>query len=98
MMITQVTGAGKGLLLLFALFGALASPCSAEKLYKFQDASGNWHFSDRPPEGDTPVTVKQVRVGTPSSKVAIRNFGSSARPLLYAINGYHGPVEVEIVL
>ncbi|HEX9874569.1 MAG TPA: M23 family metallopeptidase [Deferrimonas sp.] len=96
--ITRVTGAAKGLLLLLALVVALASPCSGEKLYKSRDASGNWHFSDRPPGGDTPVTVKQVRIGTPSSKVAIRNFGSSARPLLYAVNGYHGPVEVEIAL
>ncbi|BCR04204.1 hypothetical protein DESUT3_12730 [Desulfuromonas versatilis] len=83
-----------GLLLALGLFGA--PPCDAEKLYRYRDPAGTLSFSDRPPAGSVPYAVEQVRVSQPPPRVTVENRGSRTQPLLYAVNEYRGPVELEL--
>ncbi len=83
------------LIVLLSLPGA--RPALTKSLYKYQDASGAWVFTDRPPENaSTPVEVKQLPVSELPAKVSVRNRGTTDAPILTVINDYYGPVEVEI--
>lgn len=82
------------LLALFGLPGAL--PVWAKSLYKYQDASGAWVFTDRPPAANTPVEVRPLPVQELPIKVSIRNRGAADAPMLAAVNDYYGPLEVEL--
>lgn len=85
-------------LALIALMGLSGSrPALAKSLYKYQDASGAWVFTDRPPKNaSTPVVVKPLPVSELPAKVSIRNRGATDTPVLTVINDYYGPIEVEI--
>ena len=86
------------LLLLLAMSFTLA-PAAAKKLYKYQDASGNWVFTDKPPgDNATNVETQQVDISSRPSKLSVRQRGAQSEPLLYIVNEYFGPVEVEISL
>lgn len=72
-------------------------PVLAKKLYKYQDASGAWVFTDRPPEdASTPVEVKPLPASELPARISVRNRGTRNAPVLVAVNDYYGPVEVEI--
>lgn len=81
-----------------ALGTLLGAPMAlAKSLYKYQDASGAWVFTDRPPQNaSTPVEVKQLPVSELPARVSIRNRGTTDAPALTVINDYYGPIEVEI--
>jgi murein DD-endopeptidase MepM/ murein hydrolase activator NlpD len=82
---------------LIALLGLPgARPALAKNLYKYQDASGAWVFTDRPPSTDAPVEVRPLPVQELPAKVSIRNRGTTDAPALTVINDYYGPIEVEI--
>jgi len=82
---------------LMALAGGAGAPATlAKSLYKYQDATGAWIYTDRPPKTAVPVEVRPLPVRDLPAKISIRNRGSSDAPMLVAINDYYGPVEVEI--
>ena len=83
-----------GVFALIALHGPLPAP--AKNLYKYQDASGAWVYTDKPPAADTPVEVRPLPAQEMPSKVSIRNRGAPDAPILAAVNDYYGPLEVEI--
>lgn len=68
----------------------------ARSLYKYQDASGAWVFTDRPPATSVPVEVRPLPAQELPARISIRNRGSTDAPALTAINDYYGPIEVEI--
>lgn len=83
--------------MVLAAFGLLApQPVPAKKLYKYQDASGAWVFTDKPPAADVPAEVRPLPVSELSAKISIRNRGTPDAPVLAVVNDYYGPVEVEI--
>lgn len=85
-----------------ALCGALAGlppgNADARQLYRYQDDRGIWHFTDRPPPPGIEAQSEVLRVGTSRPRVAVRNTGVQREPVLLAVNEYHGPVELEVVL
>ncbi|MGB5063270.1 MAG: M23 family metallopeptidase [Candidatus Competibacter sp.] len=82
---------------LLALLALLESqPALAKKLYKYQDASGAWVFTDRPPATGVPVEVSQLAVRDLPARISIRNRSTPEAPVLAVVNDYYGPVEVEI--
>lgn len=89
---------GLTVLALIALVGLSDSrPALTKSLYQYQDASGAWVFTDRPPENaSTPVEVKPLPVSELPAKVSIRNRGATDAPVLVVINDYYGPIEAEI--
>lgn len=83
-------------LLALALSAGCFWPVSAKQLYKYQDASGEWIYTDKPPSGNTPVEVRPLPASELPAKIDFRNRGTSEAPILVVINDYYGPVEVEI--
>lgn len=85
-----------GLALIALPDSPVAPSASAKNLYKYQDASGAWVYTDRPPAADTPAEVRPLPVQEQPVKVSIRNRGAPEAPVLAVINDYYGPLEVEI--
>lgn len=74
----------------------LVSPTSsAKKLYKYQDTQGYWHYTDKPPDTQEPVEVRQLKA-SPKQKVWLEQSGDKSHPDFYALNQYPGPIELEI--
>jgi len=69
-----------------------------QKLYKFQDKQGIWHFTDKPvasSQSDLKVEVRQIKAA-PKQLVWLLQSGEERHPQFYIRNDYAGPVEVEI--
>ncbi|MDO9269796.1 MAG: peptidoglycan DD-metalloendopeptidase family protein [Methylobacter sp.] len=71
-----------------------------QKLYKFQDEQGIWHFTDRPTassqnQTELKVEVRQLKAA-PKQLVWLLRSGEERHPRFYIRNDYAGPVEVEI--
>jgi len=67
----------------------------AKKLYKYQDAQGNWHYTDQPPAVDHPVEVRQLKA-TAKQHVWLEKTADRARPSFFVRNAYPGPIELEV--
>ncbi len=67
----------------------------AKKLYKYQDERGIWHFSDRPPDTEQEVEVRQLMPAV-TQWVKLEKSGDKNSPDFYAINQYPGPIEVAV--
>ncbi|MEM9303482.1 MAG: M23 family metallopeptidase [Pseudomonadota bacterium] len=83
------------LLLLLGLLTAL--PVGAKKLYKYVDENGILHYTDREPDTEQPVESWNVR----AEKQPVMTFrrdkiGDEVR--IYAMNRWHGPVQLAIDL
>ena len=87
----------KNLLSLIILLISVLSVISAQakKLYKYQDQEGVWHFSDKQPETNLDVEVRQMKVAS-KKLVWLERGGKEREPEFYIRNGFYGPVEVEI--
>ncbi|MBL8258263.1 MAG: M23 family metallopeptidase [Candidatus Competibacteraceae bacterium] len=84
-------------LLAVAVLGlAAVSAATAKKLYKYQDASGAWIYTDKPPAADVKAEVRPLPVSELPARISIRNRGAPDAPILAVVNDYYGPVEVEI--
>ncbi len=70
----------------------------AEKLYKFIDANGHVTFTDKAVGNGSLEAVSQVRKERPLRRFSVQNRGSKKAPVLYAVNGYFGPIEAEFTL
>ncbi len=66
-----------------------------KKLYKFKDENGNWSFTDRSPNTEAEVTVKQLDVQN-KQLIFLLKSGDSQQPDYYFHNDYAGPVEIEV--
>ncbi len=75
-----------------------ATHAGAEKLYKFVDDNGQITFTDKEIGAGTLQSVEQVKVEKPTERFSVQNRGSRSEPVLYAVNGYFGPVEAEFSL
>lgn len=79
-----------------ALLLSCAAP-QAKKIYKFTDANGIVHFTDRKPDTDRPVQESTVRVEQ-SKMVELRVEGHATERQARLFNNYAGPAEVELSL
>lgn len=85
----------KKILMVVAL--CLIQPIHAKKLFKYTDENGILHFSDQPPASEENVEIKQLKVSQ-KRYIWLEKTGEKNLPQYYAINNYHGPVEIEINL
>jgi murein DD-endopeptidase MepM/ murein hydrolase activator NlpD len=69
----------------------------AKKLYKYQDQEGVWHFSDKQPETDLQVQIRQMKVAN-KKLVWLEQSGKEKEPDFVIRNGFHGPIEIEVAL
>ena len=81
----------RGLILLSLLLSATAS---AESMYKFRGPDGEWVYTDRAPQGQQQVEVRELEpeVLDPTVDVFHRIFDRQIQ--LFARNDFHAPVEV----
>ncbi len=78
-------------------FLLLATPLStAKKYYKHVDENGITHYSDKPPQDTDDFESWQVRPEDTQYEVKVINRGTKRSPIFYAVNPYHGPVEIGI--
>ena len=69
----------------------------AKKLYKYQDPEGVWHFSDKQPETNQKIDIRQMKVAK-RKLVWLEQEGKDKEPDFFIRNGFYGPVEIEVVL
>jgi len=74
------------------------TPSCGKKYYKHVDAEGIVHYSDKPPAEAIEYEAYQVRPEDTEFKVTVINRGTRSAPRFYAINPYHGAVEVSMRL
>ncbi len=67
-----------------------------KKYYKHTDENGITHYSDKPPQDTDEFESWQVRPEDTEYELKVINRGTKESPEFYAINRYHGPVEVFI--
>lgn len=86
--------------LVFLSLCLLSVPGIAKKMYKYQDKKGGWHYGDRAPENlqskEIKVEVRQLKVEA-QQRVWLEQVGEKRQPKFVIRNGYHGPIEVEVV-
>lgn len=68
----------------------------AKKYYKHVDENGITHYSDQPPKDTENFESWQVRPEDTRYEVSVINRGTQQSPVYYAVNPYHGPVEVSL--
>ncbi len=83
------------LLTMMLLLLAVSAPI-AKKYYKHTDENGITHYSDKPPVEVDDYESWQVRPEDSEYEVKVINRGTKESPIFYAINPYHGPVELMI--
>ena len=81
--------------LLSLILCAISAPALAENIYKYQDESGIWHFTDRKPDEEKKFeTVYMER--EPEPRISMRTEGPDTNPVYVLFNDFWGPVEVEL--
>ena len=78
-------------MVLLLLFSSVAA---AKKLYKYQDEKGLWHFTDKPPDTEQKVEVRQLKPAQ-MQWIKLEKTGEDSRPDFFVVNQYPGPVEIE---
>ncbi len=73
---------------------AAAGPAAADTLYKYQDADGNWIFSDRPPADGSSAEIRRLEASFESPELNVRHRVEGRRIEFVAENRFHAPVEV----
>jgi murein DD-endopeptidase MepM/ murein hydrolase activator NlpD len=73
----------------------LVLPCSAKKLYKFQDEQGRWHFTDQKPAPGQLFESRQLKTHT-KQHIWLEKGGTKYDPSFHIRNTFYGPVEVEV--
>ncbi|MDX1563007.1 MAG: M23 family metallopeptidase, partial [Gammaproteobacteria bacterium] len=82
-----------------AAFVVFATSASAQQLYKFQDANGNWVYSDQRPGAGLEVEILDWQPAAETGGVWLRQ-GTNAddTPVLVAVNRFHDWVQIAFAL
>ena len=79
----------------------LSVPSEAKKMYKYQDAQGSWHYTDKAPakevSSELKIEVRQLKVEA-KQRVWLNQVGEKQSPEFVIRNDFYGPIEVKIVL
>jgi murein DD-endopeptidase MepM/ murein hydrolase activator NlpD len=71
---------------------AASAPACAQGLYRYQDADGRWHFSDRPPPDDRAAVAEPLPVGDKPPGVDLEPVADPAG--IRVSNRYHMPIQI----
>lgn len=88
--------ANRNRLLVAAALMVISGSALAQSMYKYQDASGNWAFSDRPPDDPRAVEILELSTGPRPPTVSVTTSVVARRVRFIAKNDF--PVPVEVVL
>jgi murein DD-endopeptidase MepM/ murein hydrolase activator NlpD len=65
---------------------ALALPADAQQVYRYKDRSGQWVYTDRPPDGQAAAQSVVVAGGASSPRIVVQPRSSSGGIALVAVN------------
>jgi len=81
-----------------ALITWAGQTAEGQSLYKYRGDSGEWIYSDRPPDDEKTVEVRGLDKGSPDAQVSVtRSFVGNSVELL-ARNDYHVPIAIFVVI
>jgi murein DD-endopeptidase MepM/ murein hydrolase activator NlpD len=85
-------------LVFLALLFAVSDNVVAQELYKYQDADGNWIYSDRPPDDGQTVESREIEMPAAEEDelVAVTSAMVGRSVLITAHNDYFAPVEIRL--
>jgi murein DD-endopeptidase MepM/ murein hydrolase activator NlpD len=73
--------------------GLLAPVASAQQVYRYKDKSGQWVYTDRPPDGQASAQAMSVGTGAASPRIVVQPRSSAAGVALVAVNECRCTVE-----
>lgn len=81
-----------------ALWALAPAAGAATAVFKYRDADGVWHYSDRRPGAHQPVEVLQLFGAAPEQRrsVFVERRDSDGQPRFYVVNRNLAPVEVNL--
>ncbi|ALO34156.1 peptidase M23 [Colwellia sp. MT41] len=83
------------ILLVLMLLVAGLNMGQAGQMYKYQDAKGNWVFSDKPPEKEQSFeTLSYTQAKKPSSKIELYYVKNSEGFTLHGKNNFYSAIEI----
>ena len=71
----------------------LASVAGAQQVYRYKDKSGQWVYTDRPPDGQASAQPMSVGAGAASPRIVVQPRSSAAGVALVAVNECRCTVE-----
>ena len=71
----------------------LASVAGAQQVYRYKDKSGQWVYTDRPPDGPASAQPMSVGTGAASPRIVVQPRSSAAGVALVAVNECRCTVE-----
>jgi len=71
----------------------LASVAGAQQVYRYKDKSGQWVYTDRPPDGQASAQPVSVGAGAASPRIVVQPRSSAAGVALVAVNECRCTVE-----
>jgi murein DD-endopeptidase MepM/ murein hydrolase activator NlpD len=71
----------------------LASVAGAQQVYRYKDKSGQWVYTDRPPDGQASAQAMSVGTGAASPRIVVQPRSSAAGVALVAVNECRCTVE-----
>lgn len=70
----------------------------ADALYKYRGPDGEWIYTDRAPQAQTPVEIRALPKGMTDPKVSVYHQFRGGKFILFAKNEFYAPVQVILVL
>jgi murein DD-endopeptidase MepM/ murein hydrolase activator NlpD len=77
-----------------ALIGGLPIASDAQRLYKYQDESGAWVFTDRPPDDGQQYEEDELKRTFQAPTITVREESVAGGSRLVAINSYPAPMQI----
>jgi len=71
----------------------LAAPAGAQQVYRYKDKSGQWVYTDRPPDGQATAPAMSVVGGASSPRIVVQPRSSAGGVALVAVNECRCAVE-----
>ncbi len=87
-----------GLIVALALVTLASQTAEGQSLYKYRGESGEWIYSDRPPDGEKPVEVRGLDKGSPDAQVSVAHSFAGDSVELFARNDFLIPMEIFVVI
>ena len=79
---------------LFAAASLLAGAAIAQALYKYRGENGEWIYSDRAPQAESDVEVRDLPKGTNKPSVVVYDETLNGAFYIVARNEFHAPIEI----
>ncbi len=81
-----------------ALITWAGQTAEGQSLYKYRGDNGEWIYSDRPPDDEKTVEIRELDKGTPDAQVSVTQSFVGDSVELLARNDYYVPIEIFVVI